>query len=63
MKMRRLRDLEVSAIGMGCMGFTHGYGDIPAERTAFVQYIKPLSLAAISLTRRKCILISRMKNL
>lgn len=32
MKMRRLRDLEVSAIGMGCMGFTHGYGDIPAEK-------------------------------
>lgn len=32
MKMRRLRDLEVSAIGMGCMGFTHAYGDIPAEK-------------------------------
>lgn len=31
MKMRKLRDLEVSAIGMGCMGFTHAYGDIPAE--------------------------------
>ncbi len=25
-KMRKLRDIEVSAIGMGCMGFTHGYG-------------------------------------
>ncbi|WP_270401231.1 aldo/keto reductase [Megasphaera elsdenii] len=32
MKMRRLRDLEVSAIGMGCMGFTHAYGDIPEEK-------------------------------
>ena len=32
MKMRKLRDLEVSAIGMGCMGFTHAYGDIPEEK-------------------------------
>ena len=31
MKMRKLRDLEVSAIGMGCMGFTHAYGDRPSE--------------------------------
>ena len=31
MKTRKLRDLEVSEIGMGCMGFSHGYGQIPAE--------------------------------
>ena len=31
MKTRRLRDIEVSEIGMGCMGFSHGYGDIPEE--------------------------------
>lgn len=31
MKKRKLRDLEVSAIGMGCMGFTHAYGDGPDE--------------------------------
>lgn len=31
MKTRKLRDLEVSAIGMGCMGFTHAYGETPAE--------------------------------
>ena len=29
--MRKLRDLVVSDIGMGCMGFSHGYGDIPDE--------------------------------
>lgn len=31
MKYRKLRDLEVSAIGMGCMGFTHAYGECPSE--------------------------------
>ena len=32
MKTRRLGPLEVSAIGMGCMGFTHAYGAAPDER-------------------------------
>ena len=31
MKYRRLRDIKVSAVGMGCMGFSHGYGAIPTE--------------------------------
>ena len=29
MKARKLRNLEVSAIGLGCMGFSHGYGAVP----------------------------------
>ena len=29
MDTRKLRDIEVSPIGMGCMGFSHGYGEIP----------------------------------
>lgn len=29
MKKRKLRDIEVSAVGMGCMGFSHGYGKVP----------------------------------
>ena len=36
MKTRKLRDLEVSAIGMGCMGFTHAYGDAPEESKGIV---------------------------
>lgn len=31
MNMRRLGNIEVSPIGMGCMGLSHGYGEIPAE--------------------------------
>ena len=34
MKTRRLRNIEVSAIGMGCMGFTHAYGKAPEEKEA-----------------------------
>ncbi|MBR5110858.1 MAG: aldo/keto reductase [Clostridia bacterium] len=32
MKTRMLRDIEVSEIGMGCMAFSHGYGQIPDEQ-------------------------------
>lgn len=32
MNTRKLRDIEVSAVGMGCMAFSHGYGRIPEER-------------------------------
>lgn len=31
MKKRKLGQLEVSEIGMGCMGFSHGYGQVPCE--------------------------------
>lgn len=32
MKTRKLGNIAVSAIGMGCMGFTHAYGKTPEER-------------------------------
>ena len=31
METRKLRDIEVSEVGMGCMAFSHGYGKIPPE--------------------------------
>lgn len=39
MKKRFLRDLEVSAIGYGCMGLSHGYGAVP-ERSDSIQLIR-----------------------
>ena len=31
MKTRKLHHLSVSEVGMGCMAFSHGYGQIPEE--------------------------------
>lgn len=39
MKTRFLRDLEVSAIGYGCMGLSHGYGAVP-ERSESIRLIQ-----------------------
>ena len=39
MKLRNLRDLKVSAIGYGCMGFSHGYGPGPDKNEA-IQLIR-----------------------
>ena len=32
MKTRKLHNLTVSEVGMGCMAFSHGYGQIPSEQ-------------------------------
>ncbi len=34
MEYRKLNDQNVSPIGMGCMGFSHGYGNVPDESYA-----------------------------
>lgn len=39
MKTRKLRDLEVSAVGLGCMGFSHGYGE-PPEKAESIRLIQ-----------------------
>lgn len=39
MKTRKLKDIEVSSIGMGCMGFSHGYGEIP-DRNYSIEAIR-----------------------
>lgn len=39
MDYRNLRDLKVSAVGFGCMGFSHGYGALP-ERKESIDLIR-----------------------
>lgn len=39
MRKRKLRELEVSEIGMGCMGFSHGYGTVP-DRNYSIEAIR-----------------------
>ncbi|WP_371371138.1 aldo/keto reductase [Sporomusa aerivorans] len=39
MKKRMLRDIEVTAVGLGCMGFSHGYGLVP-ERADSITLIR-----------------------
>jgi aryl-alcohol dehydrogenase-like predicted oxidoreductase len=39
MKTRKLRNLEVSSIGYGCMGLSHGYGPVP-ERIDSIRLIR-----------------------
>lgn len=39
MKKRLLRDIEVSAVGIGCMGFSHGYGAGP-DRDEAIRLIR-----------------------
>ena len=34
MKTKKLRNIEVSEIGYGCMGFSHGYGALPPKEDA-----------------------------
>ena len=31
MTRRKLAQFEVSSVGIGCMGFSHGYGALPPE--------------------------------
>lgn len=33
------QDLEVSAVGLGCMGFTHAYG-LPADKDESIKAIR-----------------------
>ena len=39
MNVRKLGTIEVSPIGMGCMGFSHGYGEIP-DRNYSIEAIR-----------------------
>lgn len=54
MKTRMIgRDLEVSAVGLGCMGMTHAYG-APADKREMTELIaQAVDQGCTFLTRRK----------
>lgn len=56
METRKLgQDLSVSALGYGCMGLSHAYGEALDEKEAVrVLRAKPLRRGTPFLTRRRC---------
>lgn len=44
MQKRKLRDLEVSELGLGCMGMSYGYGEAKDENTMINLIYKALDL-------------------
>ena len=61
MNKRKLRNLEVNPIGVGCMSFSHGYGEIPSEEYSIqaiqkAQAVHPLSAIQniYSMVERSC---------
>ena len=62
MAYRNLRDLKVSAVGLGCMGFSHGYGALP-ERKESIDLIRyAYDLGCNFLIRQKVTETDIMKN-
>lgn len=39
MQYRKLRDIEISAIGLSCMGMNHGYG-LAANKNEMIKLIR-----------------------
>ena len=56
MEKRKFGKIEVSAIGLGCMGFTHAYGEGPSEEESIRLVHLALRMVAIYLILQKCIL-------
>ena len=40
-------DLEVSAIGLGCMGFTHAYGKLEDETAAIDKNLDKMNMSGV----------------
>ena len=53
MKTQQLGNLRVSAVGLGCMGMSHAYGE-PADKKSMIELLARLSTSAtLFLTRPK----------
>lgn len=54
MQKRKLRDLEASELGLGCMGMSYGYGEAKDENAMINLIHKALDLGISFLILPKC---------
>ena len=52
------KELEVSAVGLGCMGFTHAYGTAMDETEAAKAIAEAVDMGYTFLIRRNAILVT-----
>ena len=55
MEKRKFGNIEVSSIGLGCMGFIHAYGKGPSEEESIRLVHLLLKMDVICLIPLKCI--------
>lgn len=55
--------LQVSAVGLGCMGFTQSYPPYPDRKDAIETIRKAVDLGVTFLIQLKCIAMVRMRTL
>jgi len=56
MKTRKLGNFEISAVGLGCMGFSHAYGEPIAESEAIASIRSAYDMGYTFLTQLNVIL-------
>ena len=66
MKTRKIGELTVSEVGMGCMAFSHGYGKIPDEGYSIepyciTTYTYPCVFPYTETLNQVCIFICKVK--
>ena len=47
MNTRKLGTIEVSEIGYGCMGFSHGYGALPPKEDAILSFTETVRMRTL----------------
>lgn len=62
MQKRKLRNLEVSALGLGCMGMSFGYGEAKDEKEMITLIHKAKILVLIFLIQPKFMVLLLTKN-
>lgn len=62
MQRRKLRNLEVSVLGLGCMGMSFGYGETKDEKEMITLIHRAKDLGIDFLIQPKFMVLLLMKN-